>query len=379
MRIGTLTLTLNNNYGGILQAYALIKVLQDMGHEVMLINQQVGNTPLWKYPLKILKRIILKKILQQKNTIIFYEKITEKEKPVINKKINSFIERYLPKTDLFDSDKKLKKGIKQYNLDAIIVGSDQVWRPIFAKKIESFFLSFLEDANITKRISYAASFGTNQWEYSHYKTLICRKLAKKFDAISVREDSAIDLCKKYLHVHPQQVLDPTMLIDSSEYLKLFSKGSTSKINNNLLVYILDETNDKTAVVQFMSQQLSIAPICVNVKTDDYKISLNNRIAPPVEEWVQGFYNAKFVLTDSFHGVAFSILFNKPFIVYGNETRGMARFSSLLSVFDLKNRLITKSKELTEEKLLKEINWDEVNMILRRQREESKKFLFNNLQ
>lgn len=115
------------------------------------------------------------------------------------------------------------------------------------------------------------------------------------------------------------------------------------------------------------------PFYVNSKCDDKLCELKERIQPPVEMWLRGFYDAKFVFTDSFHACAFSINFNKPFLVYGNKERGMSRFVSLLSEFDLDNQLIDSYDEAIG-RITKDINWQKVNAILEKNRIESVAFL-----
>ena len=215
MRIGILTLPLHTNYGGILQAYALQTVLERMGHEVV-----VFDTPKNKV-LEILGRFFHK--LFALNLInSFVNKHDNLLKAIISRKITSFVRKNI----------NLKKvrgfgSLREDDFDAIVVGSDQIWRAVYFPRwleqpLDNAYLSFTNGWNI-KRISYAASFGTDEWEYTDKQTGICRECIKEFDAISVREESGVDLCKKYFGVNAQQVLDPTMLLDSVDYFLLFKK------------------------------------------------------------------------------------------------------------------------------------------------------------
>jgi len=102
------------------------------------------------------------------------------------------------------------------------------------------------------------------------------------------------------------------------------------------------------------------------------------VLPPVTQWLQSFMDAKFIVTDSFHGCVFSIIFNKPFIAIGNEGRGLTRFISLLKVFKLENRLMLKSSELTDTLIFSDINWDQVNEIIKLEQARSTEFLNKNL-
>ena len=238
--------------------------------------------------------------------------------------------------------------LKAEDFDAIVVGSDQVWRPKYFGKIEDAYLQFAKDWNI-KRIAYAASFGTAEWEYTENQTEICKDLIKKFDAVSVREDSGKDMCKKYLDVDAEHLLDPTMLLEKEDYIRIFANSGTPQSPGTLMCYILDETPEKQSLINKISREKDLIPFRVNSKVENCTAPLAERIQPPVEQWIRGFYDAEFVVTDSFHACVFSILFNKPFIAISNKGRGESRFQSLLKLFDLDNRIIElppKTNKLT---------------------------------
>lgn len=356
MRIGILTLPLHTNYGGILQAYALQTVLERMGHEVHVIekNRRPLSIPIQKMPFCYGKRIV-KNIIGRKCPI-FYEQKYNREQPIIRQNTDKFIKKYIHIAEYDDFS-----DIKESEYDAIVVGSDQVWRPKYfgLNQIENAYLKFAEGWNI-KRIAYAASFGTDEWEYTPKQTDECGKLLRMFDAVSVREDSGVDLCKRYFGVEAQHVLDPTMLLDKDDYIKLFKAANTPKSKGNLLCYILDENEEKTALVKRIADEKGLIPFNVKSQSNNIKSPLLERIQPPLEQWLRGFYDAEFVVTDSFHACVFSILFNKPFIVYGNACRGMSRFTSLMDLFGLRNSLMAN---LSEYKYSANIVWKNINDIL----------------
>jgi len=341
MKIGILTLPLHTNYGGILQAYALQTVLERMGHEVVVFNPPRRiRLSLWKLPLVFIKRYIKKYILCKKNTRIFAEKYHQSIYPIISQHTQQFIDKYI---HLYNVNSL--NDIKKDDFDAIVVGSDQVWRPryfmpMFVTGVEDAFLRFTKNWKM-KRVAYAASFGTDDWEYTLKQTKECGELLRMFDAVSVREESAVKLCKDKFEVEAQHVLDPTMLLDKEDYIKLFESANTPKSPGTLLNYILDETPEKKEIIENIAKEKNLIPFRVNSKIENPDAPLEERIQPPVEQWLRGFYDAEFVVTDSFHACVFSILFNKPFLVIGNEGRGMARFQSLLKIFGLENRLVTK--------------------------------------
>lgn len=264
---------------------------------------------------------------------------------------------------------------------AYIVGSDQVWRPKYAfPDIRSFFLSFIKDEKV-KRIAYAASFGSNENEYTEEQKHDCGILIEKFDAVSVRETSAIDLIKNVLQwkfKQLQQVADPTMLLDKTDYTDLIDKQFSTPANG-LFYYILDMTSDKKKILTDISKKINATPFTVYPKSTLPESKAKDKIVPPpVEEWINAFDKAKFIITDSFHGCVFSILFNKPFIAYTNPKRGNARFHSLLKIFHLENRIISNSDEVTKEIINMHIEWSPINEIRDKLKSTSISFLQNAL-
>lgn len=371
MRIGILTLPLHTNYGGILQAYALQTVLERMGHNVCLIEKkrQPLRLPLWKAPLSYGKRIV-KNLTGHPYPICFEQKIN-REEPLVRQNTDKFVNKYIKRRFVGDFS-----DIGKDDFDAIVVGSDQVWRPkYFIDGIENAYLTFAKEWNI-RRIAYAASFGTDKWEYSSEQTTSCRRLLKNFDAVSVRESSAVTLCREHLGVDVKRMLDPTMLLSTNDYMNLFDANGTPKSNGNLLCYIIDETPEKMSFVNKIAQERGLIPFRVNSKVENLIAPLQERIQPPVEQWLRGFYDADFVVTDSFHACVFSILFNKPFFVLGNEKRGLSRFSSLLGMFGMENLLVT-NKDLNEKQ--NDIDWECVMSLLVEEKKKAINFLNENLQ
>lgn len=377
MNIGILTLPLRTNYGGILQAYALQTVLEEMGHKVVILDKSpYKHLPIWKMPLSYSKRI-LKKYVQRKDIRIFYEHWNNKSYPIISQYTQKFIKTYIHRKEVNDLNQ-----LKENDFDALIVGSDQVWRiryfSTMHSDIKNAFLYFARNWINVKRIAYAPSFGTEEWEYSKEQTAICKSLSHKFNAISVREISGIELCKKYFNINAQHVLDPTLLLNVTHYSKLANKANKIYPSNMLLHYILDENEKTNELIKCIATEKGLNIVRANSKVENQYADINERIQPPVEMWLSGFYNTDYVVTDSFHACAFSIIFNKPFIVYGNKDRGYARFTSLLSLFGLTNRLVTNIDEALV--VIKEnINWEAVNKLREEMKEKSIDFLKNNLE
>lgn len=363
MKIGILTLPLHTNYGGILQAYALQTVLERMGHEVCLIEKKRKpfQLPLWKAPLVYGKRVL--KNLAGHPYPIFYEQKVNREEPITRQNTDLFIKRYIKRRIVNDFSE-----LKESDFDAIVVGSDQIWRPkYFNGNIEDAYLKFAEGWNI-KRIAYAASFGTDEWEYTAAQTKECARLLKQFDAVSVREASGVDLCRKHFGVEARHVLDPTMLLSAEDYIRLFETAGTPKSPGTLLCYILDETPEKATLIERIAKERKLATFRINSKVEDKTAPITERIQPPVEQWLRGFHDAELVVTDSFHACVFSILFHKPFFVVGNKKRGLSRFTSLLGMFGLEDRLISTVTET--DSFETEIQWDSIDTPLDTLRQKS---------
>lgn len=333
MKIGILTLPLHSNYGGILQAYALQSILERMGHEVIIVDKDNSRQ---------------EDCLHQVYSVLRYIKYGFSDSYVPNKTFNKnkalrelntrqFINKYIHLYPVKDLANNFPKDV-----DAIVVGSDQIWRnKYFHLKIDSdisnAFLKFAKEWPI-KRIAYAASFGTDVWEYTEAETNSCAELINRFDAVSVRELSGVDLCREKLNRGDVTcVLDPTLLLSKDDYIKLAGGITQNAEIHNLLVYILDETEEKQGLVKRITSERSLVPFYANQPD-------KSKAQPSVEHWLRGFRDSDFVITDSFHACVFSIIFGKPFIAVGNKNRGLSRFQSLLSMFNMTDHLILSSKE-----------------------------------
>lgn len=372
MKIGILTLPLHANYGGILQAYALQTVLGRMGHEVSLIDRTLywGAGPM-RRTLVYANRVL--KMAMGKNVEFFKERKADELRRIPRQHTELFIKGHIRRRSV------VRYGqVRRRDYDAIVVGSDQVWRPeYFEVNIDNAFLSFAEGWKIG-RIAYAASFGTDKWEYTPEQTETCARLAKYFDAVSVREESGIDLCRKYLGVDAVQALDPTLLLQKDDYDALIQMTATPDVSSGrvLACYILDRSPEKLAVAGALAGSLGLETVNINSRYEDHSAPVQERIQPPVEYWLRSIRDAGFVLTDSFHACVFSIIFRKPFAVIGNEGRGMARFTSLLSRTGLAGRLI--SPDISTESLVylaeSAIDYDAVHQALAGLQRESLGFL-----
>lgn len=341
MRIAIVTLPLHTNYGGILQCYALQTVLERGGHDVRILSKpQYGRSYYIIYPLAICKRLF-KRFFVGKDVSIF-----KAPHQIVRQHTDRFIHKYI-----HQYEKRIWTSKIASRFEAIIVGSDQVWRPAYFQPIEEAFLSFLGDSDI-KRIAYAASFGVDNCdEYTPEQLKVCSQLLQKFNAISVRESSGISLCREYFNVDAEQMLDPTLLLNADDYRMLIRKGETRPSEGNMLVYILDKSEEKIALVNRIAKEKGLIPFWVdNPNKQKEKLPLEKCIKISVEQWLRSFDDAELVLTDSFHGCIFSIIFQKQFVVMGNKERGLSRFTSLLEQFSLYDRLLFDVQDYEKKRL-----------------------------
>ena len=371
MKIGILTHPLRFNYGGLLQNYALQTVLRRLGHEPLTLDvphvMKVNKTTFLK---DVLKRLYYRYILHLQ-VYIFKEWRYNRLYPIMMQNLQPFIDTHIKKIEVNDFN-----ALNPNDFDAFIVGSDQVWRRLYMPDIYREYLSFAEGWNV-RRISYAASFGTEEWEYSPLETTECRRLLQKFDAVSVREASGVSLCKKHFGVEAVHVVDPTLLLDRDDYCNLFEGKDIKPHQNGLLVYLLDQREENEKMISYFANTLGLPPFSVNSKYETPGFHpVEECIQPSVETWLKGFYDANFVLTDSFHACVFSIIFNKPFAVFGNAKRGLSRIESLLSSYRLTDRIVYSTKDC--EKLDGVIDWNNANKSVAENRDHSLRFLKDSL-
>ena len=386
MRIGILTLPLHTNYGGILQAYALQTVLERMGHEVEVIKwkePEFKGYPFYRAILIYAKRLILGIELR-------FEYRKQQEKKIVYQHLQESVDRMIHYTNqMIDNRQSLIDYCNRAEFDALVVGSDQVWRKSYGKKslserifknvsfpnLDTFYLDFaVELKSQPLKIAYAASFGVDYSEYTAAEASRYGALLSTFDAVSVREQQGVNLITDTYSwaVDAKCVLDPTMLLEADDY-KVVCDGSDSKAKHPyLFYYVLDESKEKSELLSNLATKLSLDVVRVSPNS---AVGLpEERVLPSVEEWLSLIASADFVLTDSFHGMLFSIIFHKPFYVIGNEKRGMARFDSLLETFKISDRLVYKNKINLSR--LKTIQWQHLNMLINVCRQESIKTLFS---
>ncbi len=298
------------NYGSMLTYFALNKAVTNMGYDVVMVHESLGyngwrvNWPKDIDPMKFAER-------QGYN-------VTEQQHFSKNSNLNELA-------------------------DTFMVGSDQLWNPHIGRVNDDLFLDFTNDDK--KRIAYATSFGNAG--VSKFKPDFVQKHKqnlKRFDAISVRENYAVDIANNVFDVNVQQVVDPVFLLDQNEYVKLADKATIQLEGKYLLSFILDPTEGKKKVIQAAAKKLGLNKIVVITDASPKSLEIAQKtffeqefevvsdVRP--ENYLYAYENASYVVTDSFHGSCFSFIFRKPFSVFYNEKRGADRFVNLMNLFGL---------------------------------------------
>ena len=358
MKVGILTLPIGGNVGGVLQAFALQEYLKRLGHDVILLDRRYNFD---RPSIRKLARDIIQQIR------LVYRKIRYGE----IRSSKSFVRKYISKTRELLSEEDVMRVVFLNRLDAIIVGSDQVWNKGLLCYLDKgeFFLSFLKDSKTPQRLAYAASFGTELWEIGEdlqeYKAGI-----KAFKAVSVREKTGVRICKNQFQIDAVHVLDPTMLLTKEDYISIINENDKYPPPGTLLCYILNKTDKIDNAISVFAKRNGI-------KYYDYFRPRKEGV--DVCQWLQAFYRTDMIITDSFHGCVFSILFNKPFVTFGNNERGQTRFDSLLEIMGLTDRQVRAIKpEIITETFQNKINWSNVNAKLDEWRMTSTQYLEENL-
>lgn len=360
-KVAILTLPLIYNYGAILQAYALQKSVQRLGAECWLIDKELPVYPYYRRPLSVVSRIIGRYLHGEKDIEILPYWMPKSTEQIISMNTRRFVERHIvPKTS---SIKRLTNKDDQY--DVYLVGSDQVWRKSVTLKMDDYLFGFVSDKK--KKCSYAASFGVDYWEFGKSETEKLKPLFQKMNMITVREDSAVGMLKKYIGVNAVHVVDPTLLLSREDYCRIISDMPKRDTDTFVFSYVLDASDTKKRIINHISKIKGKRTYSIMPKsTPGYRVNIEDCVYVGVEEWIRGFRDCECVVTDSFHGTVFSIIFNKPFFVLRNDKRGNTRLESLLRMFGLQNRVVTSYEE-TGRIIAEEIKWDNVNRILKEKR------------
>jgi len=334
----------NYNYGANLVAYSLSKAVEKLGYSPYIINFD---------PFPELDSI---------NRYRTFEML-------------KFRQRYLKTTPKISEGKDLKM-LNEY-FDNFIVGSDQVWRKVITNEnYLSYFFDFVKWDK--SAISYGASFGHDKFEGNELETKECEVLIKKFAAISVREKSGQKICKDLFNVNSNIVLDPTLLLTAKDYEEIMDE---KKNNSGYIAYycLFDQEPE------FLNDMKRLFPRkeYINIKGHNENINLINREVftyETVGNWIQGIKNSEFVITDSYHGVLFSILYNKNYICLGGSSASKSRFDNIFEILqgNTETRMFKSLNEIENVQELKMLDYKSINENLEKYRKQSMEFLRNNI-
>ena len=347
LKIGILTFWWSNdNYGQLLQCYALQKYLRDAGYEAFLIRYIKNNdVPKTSLIIRILKGLNPIRLYKHFEYIVNLKKSIKEEKKY-NRHFDDFRKNYIVQSEkIYTSYEQLKENPPE--ADIYIVGSDQVWNLNFSnrlsevkKLIHAYFLDFGNPS--VKRMSYAASWSRNDLTSEIAEEI--RPLLKKFNYVSVREKNGIELCKKCGYDKAEFRCDPTLLNDASCYRNLYKNNISAKQNKKyIFVYRLSNPCDFdiASIYKWAAERnLEVIYVPGNNFYDKYK-----KTFATIEDWLYLIDNAEYVITNSFHCCVFSLLFKKKFAVVpltGNLKGMNTRLDTLFKRFNIEPRWILKS-------------------------------------
>lgn len=359
MKVAITTFHRALNYGGVLQAFALEKTIRGMGIDCEILDyycpfleSQYRGKKLTKFQIKRIGSAILKNGTLKRNNNGFLK----------------FVDQYLTTSKIVYKPENISDANKVY--DSFITGSDQVWSPVCAGFDKNYFLNFVDKGK--KKISYAASFGRSELP-EHLKSEY-RDLLDSFDAISVREKSGSVIIKDLLNRNAKTVLDPTLLMEKDQWYRLFKKENSR--TGYVLVYLIAEDKELLHFAKQYAAFTNKKVLYVNDRIYKTKGVENLRNVRP-DEWVNLFIHADSVFTNSFHGIAFSMNFEKDFYAFKLK-QNMAvneRMINILDMFGLSNRFISTYEDVEN---MMPIDYEQINSSLANWRKESLDYLEQSL-
>lgn len=391
-KIGIITFCNCMNYGAELQAYALQKKLNMLGAdaEVIYIEKEkdvlqhssnaIKNAIVKRYQMyglfkgsienfKLIKNKLADRLAQKKNT----EKILNKKKI-----FDSFFEQYIRHTERYYTLAELRNGNIKFDYDVIVAGSDQIWNYLQTKYLDVFFLMFVKDCNIRK-VSYAASFSVDKIPDDMYP--IYKEYLSNMDGISVREDVGVEIAKSIVDTSVFHVLDPSLLLKANEWTEYVSNSSyIFDKKRYILIYTLSGSRYIYSLAKKIANELKAE--VVNIKSGYGRVAGDEGILHLYDvgprEFISLFSNAVYVVTDSFHGTAFSINYNIPFTVLLNPVSALnSRALSILRLTKTMDRLIYDNGSNIYPSNLS-VNFNPINQIIEEWRVKSLEFIKNEI-
>lgn len=371
-RVGIITLHGHYNYGNKLQNYALQETIKYLGCDVetVIICNGIKKT---NKPYNITKKIkeinnlsyreICEKIYNRIENTISKKTMNYLYKRLINERIikfKDFSSQYLSEKFFQNNDNELKLLSKKY--DFFIAGSDQVWNPAHGNKLDIYFLSF---AKKNQRISYAPSFGVAhipEGMKDNYITWLTQ-----INYLSVREKTGAKIIKELTGIDVPVLLDPTLLVSKKKWLSISKKALNRPEGEYLLTYFLGKIpNEAKKLIKDISKKHKMKVI----KLADLKDKETYVTGP--SEFIDYINSASIFLTDSFHGVVFSILLETPFVVY--ERIGASMYSRIETILDKFNLRSREAKNINNLDDILNIDFSHVPPILDEEREKALNYL-----
>lgn len=375
-KIGVLTFHYSNNYGGVLQALALQNTIESIGYNVEIIN----FVPLSYKPTKVINNLglsknIFKNNVKDLNLINISKKISiiKKYSNSINEKFNTFREKEFKLSKQVDEN-SLKTILKNY--DTIIVGSDQVWNPSQRERPE-YFLNFGDDFK-GKKISYAADSTIKEIKSNDIEKL--RNALNDFSFISVRNEHSFDFVKSITNKRVDIVADPTIVCDFKDV-----SINVGKKDDYILTYVLGKEIEGTHVkaLEKIKKKYGDLPVySIKIPTMNFELSnFADKVFYDLDpnEWMIMFKKAKFIYTDSFHGVLFSLKYHKPFLAYYTEKMRATRFIDLGKRLNIEKYIVQNVEEIdNQESIGIQPDFKNIDKLLMEQKELSIRFLQKSL-
>lgn len=356
-KVGIITCGKEPNYGACLQAFATLHAIKDMGYNAELMNYSFGADKFYSpFNQPTLKSSIIATLFYfpRKSQWLSFEKFRQQNMSYSSKRLYNCSD--------FEEVKK--------DYSCFVTGSDQVWNPELGIDVNITLQSFIHDGDAIRRISYASSFGSSSLK-KKYIDLYTREL-EKFSAISVREASGATLINKMLHRDIcSTVCDPVMLFDE-HFWKKYMDNSKTPTDKYIVIYDMRHSSEVMNCARSLAKARGCKIIAMSrVKLLKKGIQFVTNLSP--SQFLSYMYNAEAVVTDSFHGTVFSILFHKEFysFVSGNGVKIGERLLHLLDVLNLKNRLYSKFDKTME---FTPINYSSIDPIVSDFRDRSFNYL-----
>lgn len=316
MKIALMTIWREKNFGAEMQCYATVKALRQLGHEVEVIDFRLSDSA------NSFKSHIHSAI----------ESLTPQ-----HRSFEGFWRKYIPSTKHFRTKEQLISQLPP--ADIYLVGSDQVWNPTLTKdRWSTYFLDILPaDA---RRVAYASSIGEEKWIWPAKKDA-AGELLKRFAKIGVREETGRKILTQTFGIHSTVVLDPTLL--HTDYSELAKPGNTTP---TLCYYPLRDNTEMRLFTHRLAEKLQLRVIDANEKRWIFGRGRLCWRRTTIQEWLKSIGEASLVVTPSFHGLAFSLIYQRQFIVIlsGGAASRSSRMLDLLAKLGLSHRCFTSVDE-----------------------------------